>query len=73
MAASPRALALFAVVVVAGLARGLAPATILMVAISQLVSMVPEGLPVAVTIGLAVGMQRMAARRAIVRRLEAEL
>ena len=31
-----------------------------MVAISQMVSMVPEGLPVAMTIALAVGMQRMA-------------
>ena len=42
-----------------------------MVAISQMVSMVPEGLPVAMTIALAVGMQRMAARGAIVRRLAA--
>jgi magnesium-transporting ATPase (P-type) len=36
-----------------------------------MVSMVPEGLPVAMTIALAVGMQRMAARGAIVRRLAA--
>ena len=42
-----------------------------MVAISQMVSMVPEGLPVAMTIALAVGMQRMAARGAIIRRLSA--
>jgi magnesium-transporting ATPase (P-type) len=35
------------------------------------VSLVPEGLPVALTIALAVGMQRMAARGAIVRRLAA--
>ena len=42
---------------------------VLMVAISQMVSMVPEGLPVAMTIALAVGMQRMAERGAIVRRL----
>ncbi len=34
-----------------------------MVAISQMVSMVPEGLPVAMTIALAVGMQRMAGAR----------
>ncbi len=40
-----------------------------MVAVSQLVSVVPEGLPVAMTVGLAAGMQRMAARGAIVRRL----
>jgi Ca2+-transporting ATPase len=36
-----------------------------------MVSMVPEGLPVAMTIALAVGMQRMAARGAIIRRLSA--
>jgi len=65
------ALAVFAVVLGAGLARGLPLESILMVAISQLVSTVPEGLPVAMTIALAVGMQRMAARRAIVRRLAA--
>ena len=51
--------------------RGLPLADVLMVAISQMVSMVPEGLPVAMTIALAVGMQRMAARKAIVRRLAA--
>jgi hypothetical protein len=44
---------------------------VLMVAISQMVSMVPEGLPVAMTIALAVGMQRMADRGAIIRRLSA--
>jgi Ca2+-transporting ATPase len=46
-------------------------AEVLMVAISQMVSMVPEGLPVAMTIALAVGMQRMADRGAIIRRLSA--
>ena len=65
------ALVLFAVVVALGLVRGLPLADVLMVAISQMVSMVPEGLPVAMTIALAVGMQRMAARGAIIRRLAA--
>jgi Ca2+-transporting ATPase len=65
------ALALFVVVVVLGLWRQLPLADVLMVAISQMVSMVPEGLPVAMTIALAVGMQRMAARGAIIRRLSA--
>ena len=65
------ALGLFVVVVVLGLRRELPMADVLMVAISQMVSMVPEGLPVAMTIALAVGMQRMAARGAIVRRLAA--
>jgi Ca2+-transporting ATPase len=65
------AIALFVVVITFGLLRGLPFVEILMVAISQMVSMVPEGLPVAMTIALAVGMQRMAARKAVVRRLAA--
>ncbi|MCP5272880.1 MAG: HAD-IC family P-type ATPase [Burkholderiaceae bacterium] len=65
------ALVLFAGVMALGLWRGLPLADVLMVAISQMVSMVPEGLPVAMTIALAVGMQRMAARGAIIRRLSA--
>jgi Ca2+-transporting ATPase len=51
--------------------RGMLTADILMVAISQMVSLVPEGLPVALTIALAVGMQRMARKGVIVRRLAA--
>ncbi|WP_418318795.1 cation-translocating P-type ATPase [Piscinibacter sakaiensis] len=65
------ALLLFVVVVMLGLWRELPLADVLMVAISQMVSMVPEGLPVAMTIALAVGMQRMAARGAVIRRLSA--
>lgn len=65
------ALGLFAVVVTCGYLRGLPFLEVFMVAISQMVSMVPEGLPVAMTIALAVGMQRMARRRVIVRRLAA--
>jgi magnesium-transporting ATPase (P-type) len=52
------ALGLFVLVVLLGLWRSLPIADVLMVAISQMVSMVPEGLPVALTIALAVGMQR---------------
>jgi len=65
------ALGLFALVMALGLWRGLPWVEVLMVAISQMVSMVPEGLPVAMTIALAVGMQRMAERGAIIRRLSA--
>jgi magnesium-transporting ATPase (P-type) len=65
------ALVLFGIVMALGLLRGLPFADVLMVAISQMVSMVPEGLPVAMTIALAVGMQRMAGRGAIIRRLSA--
>jgi Ca2+-transporting ATPase len=64
-------LALFAGVMLLGLLRGMAPGALLMVAVSQMVSLVPEGLPVAMTIALAVGMQRMAARGALIRRLSA--
>ena len=62
---------LFVLILGFGLMRGIPFVTIFMVAISQMVSMVPEGLPVAMTIALAVGMQRMARRGAIVRRLAA--
>lgn len=65
------ALFMFAVVLAVGLLRELPFSKIFMVALSQVVSMVPEGLPVAMTVALAVGMQRMAARGAIVRRLAA--
>ena len=60
-----------ALVIGAGMLRGMLTADILMVAISQMVSLVPEGLPVALTIALAVGMQRMARKGVIVRRLAA--
>lgn len=62
---------IFLVILGFGMARGLPFQEILMVALSQLVSVVPEGLPVAMTIALAVGMQRMALRGAVVRRLGA--
>jgi len=65
------AIGMFAIVLGIGYLRGMAFLEVFMVAISQMVSMVPEGLPVAMTIALAVGMQRMARRRAIVRRLSA--
>jgi Ca2+-transporting ATPase len=54
-----------------GLIRGMAIGQIVMLAISAVVGMIPEGLPVAMTIALAVGVQRMARRRAVVRRLAA--
>ena len=65
------AIAMVTVVLSFGLLRGMPFVDVFMVAISQMVSMVPEGLPVAMTIALAVGMQRMAKRGAIVRRLAA--
>lgn len=65
------ALAVFVIVIALGAIRKVPFVEIFMVAVSELVSMVPEGLPVAMTIALAVGMQRMASRGTIVRRLAA--
>ncbi|HKU43209.1 MAG TPA: HAD-IC family P-type ATPase [Polyangiales bacterium] len=67
LAAAP----IFALIVGIGLLRDVALEEILLVGISQLVGMIPEGLPVAMTIALAAGVQRMAKRKAIVRRLGA--
>lgn len=65
------ALVVFFLVIGIGLWREIPFAQIFMIAISQMVSLVPEGLPVAMTIALAVGVQRMARRGTIVRRLAA--
>lgn len=65
------AVIMFVFVNVIGLIRNIPFGEILMIAISQLVGMIPEGLPVAMTIALAVGVQRMSRRNAIIRRLAA--
>src|SRR5262249_44632851 len=62
------AAATFAAFVLVGLVAHLPLGEILMVGISQVVGLVPEGLPVAMTVALAVGVQRMARRRVLVRR-----
>lgn len=58
-------------VLLLGLARGVPVYEMVMLAASQLCSMVPEGLPVAVTVLLALGVRRMSQRGAIIRRLSA--
>jgi Ca2+-transporting ATPase len=64
-------LGIVALVAVVGLVRGLAPFEVLRAAVSLAVAAVPEGLPAVVTIALAIGVQRMAARHVLVRRLHA--
>ncbi len=60
-----------AIVALAGLLRGWPLLQVFMAAVSLAVAAVPEGLPAVVTIALAVGVQRMAARHVLIRRLPA--
>ncbi len=64
-------LAIVVAVALLGWQQGLGSMEVLLSAISLAVAAVPEGLPAIVTIALAVGMQRMASRRALLRRLTA--
>ena len=54
-----------------GLIRGLAFQDIFLFALASAVSSIPEGLPAVMSITLAVGVNRMAKRNAIIRRLQA--
>lgn len=58
-------------VVLAGVLQGEAPYRMFLAGVSLAVAAIPEGLPAIVTIALALGVQRMIARHAIVRRLPA--
>ena len=63
--------AIVLLVAAAGLYRGWPMLQVFMAAVSLAVAAVPEGLPAVVTIALAVGVQRMAARHVLIRRLPA--
>lgn len=63
------ALIVCAVVFFVGLFRGGAPLELFLIAVSLAVAAVPEGLPAVVTVSLALGMQEMIKRHALVRRL----
>lgn len=54
-----------------GVLRGQPPVDTLMAAIALAVGAIPEGLPAAMTVTLAIGVSRMAKRRAIIRNLPA--
>ncbi len=64
-------LALAGLVFVTGLLRGSDTGEVFMAAVALAVGAIPEGLPAAVTIIMAIGVSRLARRRAIIRRLPA--
>jgi P-type Ca2+ transporter type 2C len=64
-------LAVVGLVALIGVVRGDPLLEVLLSAVSLAVAAVPEGLPAIVTIALAIGVQRLAARHVLVRRLHA--
>ncbi|HEY5132188.1 MAG TPA: cation-translocating P-type ATPase [Candidatus Krumholzibacteriaceae bacterium] len=65
------ALAIVVIIVALGLLRGQPLLEMVMFGIALAVAVVPEALPAVVTISLAIGVQRMAKRHALMRRLPA--
>ncbi len=65
------AVALSGIIFLIGILRGLEPIEMFLVAVAMAVSSIPEGLPAVLAVVLAVGVQRMARRNAVTRRLPA--
>jgi len=64
-------LAITALIFFAGVYLGKSASEMFMLAVATAVSAIPEGLPVAVTVAMAIGINRMARRNAIIRKLTA--
>jgi Ca2+-transporting ATPase len=66
------ALAICAIIFIVGVLRGGTPVMeMFLIAVALAVAAIPEGLPAVVTIALAIGVQRMARKHSIIRRLPA--
>jgi Ca2+-transporting ATPase len=64
-------LGIIGILIIVGLVRGLEALEIFLLAVAAAVSAIPEGLPAVVTVVLAIGMQIMARRNAVIRKLNA--